>query len=354
MAEDVKDKLLLVSAPPHMNTGVTTKQIMRDVLLALLPAAVWAVLGFGLQTLLVILVAMFTCQFTEWVCNKLMKSNRKRDNSALLTGLLFAFCLPANISLYVVVIGSIFAIAIVKMMFGGIGNNILNPALAARVFVGLSFPTSFSNWIPNALTSSDAITSATPLQLLANAGSAGRFDSMQLEVSKLSNWNLLFGSHSGALGEGAALLLIIGGIYLLWRKIISWHIPITFILSFMVLSFIAWVTSDSGTDFGMANPIYHLLSGGLILGAFFMATDYVTSPITKSGQIVFGIGCCVLTFMIRFYGEYPEGVMYSILFMNLMMPMIEYFMPASISVWLRKNQKEKLKALKLKESEGTE
>ena len=353
MAEVINDKLLMVSAPPHMSTGVRTKQIMFDVLLALLPAAIWAILGFGLYTFLVIIVAMFTCQLTEWICIKLMKSNRKRDNSALLTGLLFAFCLPGDISLYVVIMGSVFAIAVVKMMFGGIGNNILNPALAARVFVGLSFPSGFTSWIPNAFASSDAITSATPLQLVASAG-GDRFIAMQQEVAKLSNWNLFFGSHKGALGEGAAFLLILGGIYLLWRKVISWHIPFSFLLSFLVLATIACYSSDEETSFRMVNPIYQLFSGGLILGAFFMATDYVTSPITKNGQIVFGIGCGVLTFLIRFYGGYPEGVMYSILFMNLMMPMIEHFLPTTNTVWFRKNQKEKLKALKLKESEGTQ
>jgi len=343
MAEALNDKLLMVSAPPHVNTDVTTNKIMRDVLVALLPAAVWGVFGFGLKALLIILVAMVTCQLAEWLSFKVMKSNRKRDNSALLTGLLFAMCLPVNVNLFVVFIGSIFAIVVVKMFFGGIGNNILNPALAARVFVGVSFPTQFSNWQPFKFLT-DAVTSATPLSIFAKARTMdGQLEAMQTEVAKLSNWDMLFGLHSGAIGEGAAFLLILGGIYLLYKKIISWHIPVSYLLSFFVLAVFAYWFSSTGTDFTMVDPIYQLLSGGLLLGAFFMATDYVTSPITKKGQIIFGVGCGVLTFLIRFYGGYPEGVMYSILFMNLMTPMIEYFTPTSNTAWFRKDQKEKRK-----------
>lgn len=307
---------LTVSASPHFHTTATTPGLMGDVLLALTPAAVMSVVLFGWRSLLLITISVISCVFFEYATQKLLKRPiTVGDYSAVVTGILLAFNLPSNLPVWMPIIGAFVAIVITKQFFGGIGQNFVNPALVGRITLMLSFPDymSVSQWpTPEPLIkSSDAVTSASPLGLLAN-GEVPSLSQMFTTVPEYDPLSMLLGLRPGALGETCALALIIGGIYLCVRKVISPVIPLVFAGTAVSL---AWA-------FGQ-NPYYHLTAGGLLLGAIFMATDYTTCPINFKGKIVYAIGCGVITAVIRVYGNMPEGVSIAIVLMNILVPHIE-------------------------------
>ncbi len=295
------DKMLHISVSPHIHTKKSTSLVMLDVIIALLPATVAAVVLFGLKALLVIATCVITAVACEFLFNIIIKKEQTvGDLSAVVTGLLLALNLPATIPLWQAVVGSAFAIVLVKCVFGGLGRNIVNPAITARVFMLIAFGSMTAAAFPTAL---DATSGATPLAELAKG-----------EVVNLMD--LFVGNCGGALGETSALALLIGGVYLIARRVISWHIPVSFIVSVFLLSLLI-----EGGSFVTA--LAWILSGGLFIGAFFMATDYVTSPVTSKGKLIFGIGAGVFTVLIRFFGIYPEGVSFAILFMNILNPYID-------------------------------
>ena len=299
---------LTISSSPHIHAPTSTKTIMRDVIIALLPALVGSVYFFGFRALMVTLVSASACVFFEWGYSKLAKTSCKvYDMSAVLTGILLAFVCPVTIPYWTIIIGDFFAMIIVKALFGGIGRNIVNPALAARAFM-FSYPVLMTHWVEvgfeNAagiLSTTDAVTCATPL--------ASMHEGLLPEGIRLQD--LFLGNVAGCIGETSVLLLLIGFVYLLVRRVLTLRIPLSFIGTVAVLTFLF----PRGND-RVLWMAYQLCSGGLMLGAIFMATDYVTSPITKLGQILYGIGCGVLTVVIRYFGGYPEGVSYAILVMN--------------------------------------
>lgn len=298
---------LTISSSPHDHSPVTTQTIMRDVLIALAPALIGSVCFFGFRALLVTLVSAAACVFFEWAYRKLMHlDSTVYDMSAVVTGVLLAFVCPVTIPYWCIIIGDFFAIIVVKQLFGGIGKNFMNPALAARAFL-FSWPVIMSTWVKvgfeNAaglFSTADAVTAATPLAAM-HTGS----------LPEASLMDLFLGSTGGCIGETSALLLLIGGVYLLARRIISPRIPLAFIGTVAVLAFLFPQGNNRVT--WMAAQV---LSGGVMLGAIFMATDYVTSPVTHLGQLIFGIGCGILTIVIRYFGSYNEGVSYAILVMN--------------------------------------
>ena len=298
---------LTISSSPHVHSPITTQTIMRDVLFALAPAMLGAMSFFGIRALTVTLVSVAACLFWEWGYCKLMKLDCQiEDLSAAVTGVLLAFVCPVTIPYWTIVIGAFFSIVVVKMLFGGLGKNIVNPALAGRAFM-FSWPVLMSTWVKvgaeNAagiLSTADAVTAATPLAAMH-----------QFQLPKTSILDSFWGNVGGCLGETSVFLLLAGFAYLLLRKVITARIPLSFIGTVAVLTFL----------FPMGNAridwmLYQVFSGGLMLGAIFMATDYVTSPLTKLGQIVYGVGCGMLTVLIRYFGSYPEGVSYAILCMN--------------------------------------
>lgn len=307
---------LTARTSPHVFHENTTKSIMLSVALALAPAACAGIYFFGLNALKVLVIACASAVFFEYLCNKVMgRKISVYDGSAILTGLLLALTLPPDVPIWIPVVGSFIAIAIAKQAFGGLGANIFNPALVGRAFLLASWPVLLTSWpvvsepLSGAWTGAvDAVTSATPLGIRKTAG----IDSAVNALSQGAYMRLFEGSIGGSIGETSALLLLLGGLYLIARKIIDWRIPAGFITSVYALSLLL------GED-----PMFHILSGGLFLGAFFMATDYVTSPTTKKGRIVFAAGCGVITVAIRFFGGAPEGVSYSILLMNAVTPLID-------------------------------
>ena len=298
---------LTISSSPHTHSATTTQTIMRDVLIALIPAMLGSVYFFGFRSLMVTLVSVAACVFFEWLYCKIMKKPCKTyDLSACVTGVLLAFVCPVTIPYWTIILGDAFAILLVKMLFGGLGKNVVNPALAGRAFM-FSWPVLMSNWVKvgfeNAagiLSTADAVTAATPL--------ANMHQGMMPEDSIL---DIFLGNVGGCIGETSALLLIIGFIYLLYRKVITARIPLAYVGTVAVLTFLF----PQGND-RIAWMAAQVFGGGLMLGAIFMATDYVTSPVTKLGQVVYGIGCGILTVMIRYFGGYNEGVSYAILCMN--------------------------------------
>lgn len=295
---------LFVSPSPHLRCGDTTQKIMGDVLIALIPAAIASVVIFGFRALMVLAVTVISCVLSEYLSRKIMKrDNTIPDLSAVVTGVLLAFNLPVSIHPLIAAFGGVVAIVVVKQMFGGIGMNFVNPALTARIVLMSSFPTQMSTWSEPFYYlkgSADAITTASPLNMMANGG----------EMPSLSS--LFLGFRAGCLGETCAVALLLGGVYLALRRVIRIEIPLCFIGTVFVFS---WILGQ--------NPVEHILTGGLLLGAIFMATDYTTSPITFSGRIIFGIGCGLLTVLIRVFGSLPEGVSFSIILMNILVPHIE-------------------------------
>ncbi|HIT19719.1 MAG TPA: RnfABCDGE type electron transport complex subunit D [Candidatus Fimivivens faecavium] len=295
---------LIVSASPHIRSKDTTQRIMRDVVIALVPALIASVVLFGMRALLVTAVCVVTCVVSEYVFEMAVKRpSTISDLSAVVTGMLLAFNLPVGIPLWMAVVGSLAAIVVVKQLFGGIGHNFANPAITARVIMLISFAQPMTQWVlPQRGTDGiELVSGATPLAHLSSGNLAA--------LPSLTD--MFLGIRGGCLGETCALALILGGAYLLWRRVITFHIPLAFIGTVFVL------TALLGKQ-----PMYQVLGGGLLIGAFFMATDYSTSPASKTGKIVFGIGCGLITVLIRVYGSYPEGVSFAILLMNIVTPHI--------------------------------
>ena len=298
---------LTISSSPHAHSPVTTQTIMRDVLIALIPAMLGSIYFFGFRSLLVTLVSAAACVFFEWGFCKIRKLHCKTyDLSAVVTGVLLAFVCPVTIPYWTIILGDFFAIVLVKMLFGGLGKNIVNPALAGRAFL-FSWPVLMSNWVKvgfdNAaglLSTADAVTAATPMSAMHQGA-----------LPEESILDMFLGNIGGCIGETSALLLIIGFLYLLYRKVITARIPLAYIGTVAILAFLF----PQGND-RIAWMAAQVFGGGLMLGAIFMATDYATSPVTKPGQLIFGVGCGLLTVFIRYFGSYPEGVCYSILIMN--------------------------------------
>ena len=311
---------LIVSSSPHVRTNKDTSYIMKQVVIALLPATLAALFFFRLSALNVIFFCVTGSVGAEFLCQKISKQESTiGDFSAVVTGLLLAFNVPASLPWWMCLLGAAFAIIVVKMVFGGIGNNFVNPALAARAFLLASFPVAMTlwtrtgvNWVSSG--NIDAYTTATPLSFL-KAGSNGV---SSLADSGISISNMLIGNIGGCIGETSAVLILLGGLYLMYKGIINYVIPTFYICTVAILMFILG-------GFNFTFVIYELLAGGLMLGAFFMLTDYTTSPMTKKGKIIYAVLAGLITTVIRLYGGYPEGVSYSILFVNIMTPLIDKY-----------------------------
>ncbi len=310
------DKKLLVSASPHDHSKDTVTRIMLDVVIALVPSLIAATILFGYRTLIVSAVSVGTCVLVEYISRIVMKRHQTvGDLSAIVTGLLIAFNVPVSMPLWMVVLGDILAIVVVKQMFGGIGMNFVNPALAARIMLIASFPTEMGKWNAPLSWKTETVTTASPLNAIKEIYRSGEITSDSFDGLP-SLLDMLLGKRAGSLGEVCAIALIIGLIYLLVRRVIKITIPLAYVGSFAVIMFIAG-------GFNLQFLAYEILAGGLLLGAIFMATDYTTSPINFKGQIIFGIGCGVLTALIRLFGNLPEGVSFAIIIMNILVPHIE-------------------------------
>ena len=301
---NLKMPMLTLSSSPHIRANESVQTIMRDVLIALLPAALAGIYFFKMRAALVMIVAVVAAVLSEYLWQRLTHKNiTVGDLSAVVTGLLLAFNVPPTMPLWMVAVGTVFAVLIVKQLFGGIGQNIVNPALAGRAFLLASWPIAMTTW------TLDGVTTATPLAIL-KAGEG--------TLPTLSQ--AFIGNIGGCIGETSALALLIGFVYLLYRKIISWEIPVVYIGTVAILT-----TVIGRNGFMTGNGLYEIFTGGLMLGAIFMATDYTTTPMTKKGQVIFALGCGIIATIIRTIGGYPEGVSYSILIMNLCVPLIDKF-----------------------------
>ncbi len=311
--------LLTVSGSPHIHGDLSVKKLMWGVVIALLPALLASFYYFGLGAIKVTFVAVGSAMLFEYLITKfiLKQPSQLMDGSAVITGLLLAFNVPSNLPVWIIVIGALIAIGVAKMSFGGLGKNPFNPALVGRVFLLISFPVQMTSWpivgkFPMVL---DAVTGATPLGIVKEGLKNG--EAMSDLMSKVPSYTQMFmGESGGSLGEVSAFLLLVGGIYMLYRKIITWHIPVSFLGSVLIFSSILWLINPEQ----YVNPLFHLVTGGLMLGVFFMATDMVTSPMTATAQLIFGAGVGILTIIIRVWGAYPEGVSFAILLMNAVVP----------------------------------
>ncbi len=315
-----KEHKLIVSVSPHIKSDETTVRIMWSVSLSLLPAILMGFYFFGPRAILTVAICIISALISEYIFQKALKRKiTVNDGSAFLTGLLLGINLSPSVPFYIPIIGSFVSIVIAKQLFGGLGYNIFNPALVGRAFLLISFPKSMTIW--NAPTAAffqlDAVTTATPLAILKEEGATRLIEVFGDRINLLSQ--LFIGHHGGCIGETSGIALIIGASFLLYKRYISWHIPFSFLGT---AALIAWAFGDKESFFA-GDPLIHLLSGGMLLGAFFMATDYVTCPSIRSGQILFGIGCGFLTMLIRLKGGYPEGVMFAILIMNCFSPLID-------------------------------
>lgn len=326
---------LIVSLSPHVHGGDSVKKNMYGVCIALIPALVMSLLVFGLGAVIVMATSVLSCVFFEWAITKyLLKRERQTicDGSAILTGILLAFNVPSTLPIWIIIIGALVAIGIGKMTFGGLGQNPFNPALVGRVFLLISFPAQMTNWaVPESygslfLTDVDGETVATPLAQLSMMGAQATSE----EFDILQNF---IGLSHGSIGEISALCLLLGLGYMLWKKIITWHIPVSIIGTVVVITGALWLIDPTQ----YINPLFHVLTGGLLLGACFMATDYVTSPMTPKGQIIYGCAIGFLTVVIRLWGAYPEGMSFAILIMNAFTPLINtYCKPKSFGEVVRK------------------
>jgi len=320
----------VISLSPHEKGTYTVNTVMWGVVVALIPAFVSSVMNFGIRAVAVTAVALVSCILFEFLIQKfLLKSEVTAfDGSAAITGILLAFNLPSSIPLWQVVVGSLVAIAVGKMAFGGLGKNPFNPALVGRGFMLMSFPVDMTTW-PVPLKTvwnwniPDAMTAATPLGIVKEGLAKGE-EIAAIAAKTPELWDLFIGTVGGSLGETSALAIIIGGIYLIYKRIITWHIPFFYLATIFAFTGIAWfINPDAFFD-----PVFHILSGGVMLGAFFMMTDMVTSPMSIKGQIIFAIGAGVICSAIRLFGAYPEGCMFSILIMNAFVPLIDkYILP---------------------------
>ena len=320
----MNNKVLTVSPSPHVYESTTVKKLMYGVVIALLPTLVWSVVTFGIGAIIVTLVSVVSCILFEYLIQKFLLKQKPSitDGSALVTGLLLAFNVPANLPVGIIIIGALVAIGVGKMSFGGLGTNPFNPALVGRVFLLISFPAQMTSWpVPKGFNTGylDAETGATPLGLLQEKGEA---TVSQVMESAPSYSDLFYGQMGGSLGEMAAFALIIGLIILLYMRVITWHIPASIILTTGVFTGILWLADPTQ----YADPLFHILTGGLLLGAIFMATDYVSSPMLPRAMWIYGAGIGVLTVIIRVFGSYPEGVSFAILIMNAFVPILNRYM----------------------------
>ena len=314
----------VVSGTPHVRSKESIQSIMRDVIIALVPATAAGIYYFGINALILVIAAIVSSVAFEAICQKAMKKPvTVSDLSAVVTGLLLAMNLPAAAPIWVAIVGSAFAIIFGKQLFGGLGQNFINPALAGRAFLLASYPTEMTTWsVPNGLEVADAATYATPLAQLK----AGYLDANLVD--------LMLGKCGGTIGETCAIALIIGGVYLLYKHVISWKIPVIYIATVAILFGVIG-------RHGMRMPLQEIMAGGVMLGGIFMATDYASSPVTPKGQIIFAVGAGLITYLIRTFGGYPEGVSYSILIMNCCVPLIERFTEPTIFGALPKTKEAK-------------
>jgi len=354
------NKLFTVSQSPHIHSDYTIRKLMLGVIIALLPAFVTSLVFYGVGVLIVTSVSIASCIAFEFIIQKLILKTETKisDGSAIVTGLLLAFNLPSNLPIWIIIIGSLVAIGIGKMTFGGLGNNPFNPALVGRVFLLISFPTAMTVF-PKAsgfntpylipADKMDALTGATPLSLVKECIKSGNSITELLNINNLNYSDMFFGNIGGSFGEIAAFALIVGFLYLLIRKIITWHIPVSVIAGVFLFAGILWIFSEEGHNiindslninmpvikfkdanqeikiFHMADPLFHILTGGIMLGAIYMATDYVTSPMIPKGMIIYGAGIGIITVVIRVFGSYPEGISFAILIMNGFVPLINRY-----------------------------
>jgi electron transport complex protein RnfD len=334
---------LFISPSPHQLGDKTVKKLMYGVLIAMLPTLFVSVYFFGLGAIVVVLTSVITCMLFEYVISRwiLKRPPSLIDGSAAITGMLLAFNLPSNLPLWIIVIGSFVAIAIGKMSFGGLGNNPFNPALVGRVFLLISFPVQMTTWPdPSPITHKfsgylDVTTGATPLGVLKETIRNGADVSSTIADKYPDYMQFLYGNMGGSCGEIAGLAILIGLIYMLWKKVITWHIPVSILGTVILFTGILWFVNPMK----YADPVFHLLTGGLLLGAVFMATDYVTSPMSKRGMIIYGVGIGLLTIIIRVWGAFPEGVSFAILIMNAFVPLINIYMkPKRFGELLKKNK----------------
>ena len=317
---------LVVSSAPHLVTNMDTTRIMLMVLIGLAPSFLVSIYVFGMRVVALTVVCVVASMFFEWAWNKLMhKKQTVGDLSAAVTGTLIAFNVPSGLPFWIAIVGCFVAIIVVKQLYGGMGKNIVNPAITARIVLFISFATEMTTW-PLPRMAADATSTATPLGVLAEGG-----------AELPSNMQMFLGFIGGSMGEVSAIALLIGGLFLIWKKIISPIIPCCFIGTVFVFALIYYGATGEGEALQMA--IFHVLAGGVMLGAFFMATDYVTSPLLPMGKVIFGIGCGLLTMIIRLWGQYPEGVSFSILIMNCLTPLIENFCQKRLYGGAKKNEK---------------
>lgn len=317
---------LVVSSAPHLVTNMDTTRIMLMVLIGLAPSFLVSIYVFGARVITLTLICIAASMFFEWAWNKLMhKTQTVGDLSAAVTGTLIAFNVPAGLPYWIAIVGCFVAIIVVKQLFGGMGKNIVNPAITARIVLFISFATEMTTW-PLPKMAADATSTATPLGVLAEGG-----------AELPSNMQMFLGFIGGSMGEVSAIALLIGGLFLIWKKIISPIIPCCFIGTVFVFALIYYAATGEGDALEMA--VFHILAGGVMLGAFFMATDYVTSPLLPMGKVIFGIGCGLITMIIRLWGQYPEGVSFSILIMNCLTPLIENFCQKRLYGGAKKNEK---------------
>jgi len=317
--------MLNIAPSPHAHSKESTRKLMTDVVIALIPAFIVSVFYFGIGALIVTATSVISCLLFEYLIQRfvLKKPVSITDGSALVTGILLAFNLPSNIPVLIIVIGSFVSIAIAKMTFGGLGNNPFNPALVGRVFMLISFPVQMTTWpVPKGLGTGylDAVTGATPLAILKEGLASGQ--SLPEIMEKLpSPAQMFLGDIGGSIGEVAAAALLIGFVWLLLRKVITWHIPVAVVGSIAVFTGILWLINPEKN----ADPMFHILAGGVLLGAIYMATDYVTSPMVPKAMLIYGCGIGIITVVIRVYGAYPEGVSFAILIMNAFVPLMNAY-----------------------------
>ena len=312
----------IISLSPHVHGGDSVQKNMYGVCIALVPALIVSLWFFGLGAAIVLATSVVSCVFFEWAITKFILGRNTctiLDGSAILTGLLLGFNLPSNLPIWIIIIGALFAIGVGKMTFGGLGQNPFNPALVGRVFLLISFPVQMTTWpeVHQTFAYTDATTAATPLSIMQEAISSGD----PTVLSKLPSFeDMLVGVTGGSLGEVSALCLLVGCLFMIWRKIITWHIPVSIIGTVFVFAGLLHLTNPVYAD-----PFSVIFSGGLMLGAIFMATDYVTSPMTPKGQIIYGVAIGILTVVIRNWGAYPEGMSFAILIMNAFTPLINNY-----------------------------
>ncbi|MBQ5900126.1 MAG: RnfABCDGE type electron transport complex subunit D [Alistipes sp.] len=320
----------IVAPAPHMHNPHSTQSLMRDVIIAMLPALAVSIWVYGLSVLYVTAIAVVSCVLVEYLIQKFLFKGAPTicNLSAVVTGILLAFNLPSNIPWWIIVIGAVVAIGVAKMTFGGLGHNPFNPALVGRVFLLIAYPvqmTSFAQPVGGEYV--DAFAGATPLAALK---------AQAIEVGDVNLLNMFAGVMPGSMGEIAAAALLVGGLYMLWRRVITWHIPVAVLGSMAAFAFIV-ALAQGGGEVLYALPAFHLLAGGAMLGAIFMATDYVTSPMTPKGMIIYGVGIGVITMVIRMWGAYPEGMSFAILLMNAVTPLInKYVKPRRFGVTSKK------------------